>query len=181
MTAKSRSMEFFSSAVFWGVIVLLIGVSIILKAAFNVSFPFVRILIGIFFIWLGFKVMFGIRFTNSSYSIAFSNGTLKHDAKHDDYSVTFGNATFDFTDVVITDKDQRAKVSTIFGNGTVIVSSLTPVEFEMSTAFGQVQSPGNSANGFGKSRWTSPGGDLSKPHLVIEGNAVFGKLELVTR
>jgi predicted membrane protein len=174
-------MEPFSTAIFWGIVIALIGVSIIMKEVFEVSFPFFRILFGVFLLWLGVKVMFGIRFKNTEHSIAFDNRTLKYDTEHNEYQVVFGNATFDFTDVVISDETQKAGVKTIFGNGTVLVNSLTPVEFKMNTAFGQVQSPGNSANGFGNSAWVSPGCDLSKPHLVIEGNAVFGKLELKTK
>jgi predicted membrane protein len=174
-------MEPFSTAIFWGIVIALIGISIIMKEVFQVSFPFFRILIGVFLLWLGVKVMFGIRFKNTEHSIAFENRTLKYDKAHNEYQTVFGNATFDFTDVVVTDQTVKVEVKAIFSGGTVVVNTLTPVELKMSTAFGQVQSPGNSANGFGNNSWVSPGCDLSKPHLVIEASAVFGRLELQTR
>lgn len=39
---------------------MLIGLSIIVRVVFNVDFPVLKILIGLFFIYLGFKIMFGI-------------------------------------------------------------------------------------------------------------------------
>lgn len=171
-------MEIFSSSVFWGLVVVLIGLSIVFKQVFHFSIPVIRILIGLFFIWLGLKIMFGIRFTNTAGNVIFSESSQKFNSATKEYSVAFGNGLFDFSDIVVGSENVQVEVNSVFGNAEITVNSLTPVEFRMTAAFGQTESPDNSVNGFGENKWFTPGCDTNTPRLIIKGSAVFGKLEL---
>ena len=52
-----RPMSFLSTAAFWGVIIVLIGLSIILREVFHVNIPFVRIIFGVLLIYWGVKII----------------------------------------------------------------------------------------------------------------------------
>ena len=47
------------AGIFWGAFLLLLGVALIVKVVFNVDFPVFKVLIGIFLVLLGLKVIFG--------------------------------------------------------------------------------------------------------------------------
>ncbi len=172
-------MELFSSAVFWGIIIILIGLSLIFKEVFQFSIPVVRILFGLFFIWLGFKVIFGIKFKSAENQSLFNSSPLiNYNVEQKEYNTLFGNSTFDLRDLTISGENKKVEVNVIFGNGKILLDKTTPVKYKMSTAFGTAVSPGNSVNGFGENTWKSPGFDENSPHLTIKGSAVFGRLEL---
>ena len=50
------------AGLFWGAFLLLLGVALIIKVVFNVDFPVFKVLVGIFLVLIGFKVLFGRTF-----------------------------------------------------------------------------------------------------------------------
>ena len=47
------------AGIFWGIILILIGLGIVIRVVFNIDFPVFKFLVAIFFIFLGLRMMFG--------------------------------------------------------------------------------------------------------------------------
>src|SRR5260221_11993184 len=89
-------MSFFSSAVFWGVIVILVGLSIILKAVFGIHIPFLPIIFGLIIIYWGVRILTGGVFSFSrSNSAVFSEAHINYDDTQGDYNIVFGSGVID--------------------------------------------------------------------------------------
>ena len=52
-------MRFLSSGIFWGFIIILFGIVILIKTVFHINIPFFRILIGILIILFGISFIVG--------------------------------------------------------------------------------------------------------------------------
>jgi len=69
-----------SSAVFWGVLIIIFGLSIILKEVFHINFPFLRVIFGIFLIFWGIKVISGSSWKNKNEDSAiFTSANMNYD------------------------------------------------------------------------------------------------------
>jgi len=160
-------MGFLSSAFFWGGLVVLVGLSIILNSL-GVRIPLVRIAIGLFFIWLGVSfIVGGFRRTIERRVAA----TGPHE-----YNAVFGSTVFDLTGIRPGDKDERVEVNAIFGQARVIVDLNTPVRVEGSAAFGQIRFPDAGSVSFGDRVYDTPRYRGGEPALVIKAAAVFGQV-----
>ena len=91
------------SKVFWGVVVLLIGISIIAQAVFKINLPVFKIVFGLILLYAGFKVLagaFGFKSTPKQESASvFSSQRVSVDQFRDnvEYSSVFGSQEVDFT------------------------------------------------------------------------------------
>jgi len=47
------------AGLFWGLILILIGIGIVIRVVFNIDFPVVKFLIAFFFIFIGIKILGG--------------------------------------------------------------------------------------------------------------------------
>ena len=56
---REMKMGFLFSGIFWGVILILLGLAMIIKVVFNVSLPIFRIVFAIIFVYIGFKILVG--------------------------------------------------------------------------------------------------------------------------
>jgi hypothetical protein len=50
--------NFLSSGAFWGVVIVLVGVGLILREVFHIQFPFLRLLFGLLLIYWGVKIIY---------------------------------------------------------------------------------------------------------------------------
>lgn len=172
----------FSSGAFWGVVIVLIGVGLILREVFHINFPFLRLLFGLLLIYWGVKIIYdGFGKPTRRDHEMFSNDSHAYDGSRRDYNIVFGNSTIDFFKMEEPVADSRCEVSAVFGNAIVLINENLPVKVKMDAAFGQVIAPGKSVSGFGENEYTTSSYDPSKPALVIEADAVFGKVEIRSR
>src|SRR5438128_1704429 len=137
MPNRYHTMSFFSSAVFWGVIVILVGLSIILKAVFGIHIPFLRILFGLILIYWVIRIIsdgaFGFRRTGNS--AVFGEAHINYNEKQQDYNIVFGSGVVDLFKMDSSLTNKRIEVNVVFGNGTVILNDSIPILVEVSSAF----------------------------------------------
>jgi len=175
-------MNFFSSAVFWGVIVILVGLSIILKAVFGIHIPFVRIIFGFIFIYWGVRMITGGAFGFSrGNSAIFNQAHMNYDESQRDYDIIFGNGTVDLFKMEANQTNKRIEVNVVFGNGTVILNDSIPTLVEMNSVFGAATSPDKTVNAIGKTTFTTSAYKANEPYVFIKASVVFGKLDVQTR
>ena len=109
------------SGLFWGIILIIIGISLIIKIVFNIDFPIFKILIAFFFIYLGLKIMLGDGFKffhgrNTETDVVFGESNFNSVNHGKDYNVVFSKGSFDLRNIVLNDSGPTyVKINTVFG------------------------------------------------------------------
>ncbi|MBN2275104.1 MAG: hypothetical protein JXK95_12275 [Bacteroidales bacterium] len=168
-----------SCSIFWGIILILIGLSLILKVVFNVDFPFFKFLFAFFLIYLGIRIFIGKDFrlfsdVNDEHTVIFSQRTINNVTDGKEYNVIFGSGIFDLRDYQsIPNEDINIKLNTIFGNTEVLINDSIPLEIEAHTVFAGSRMPDGNVSAFGEVKFKNDS-YIKSPLLKIESNTVFG-------
>lgn len=176
-------MQMFTSGLFWGTLLIIIGLSVILKAIFGINLPIIRILLGVLIIYLGMRVIIGgfsktVDFGEDAF---FGNSHLTFTQEQKDYSILFGTGTIDLRPVKDSDKKERINSGIIFGKSTIILPKGEPFKVDLSAAFGKVELDEKSINGIGDTVWYSPEYKDSEESNTLKASAVFGSMEIVRK
>lgn len=176
-------------SMFWGIVIIVIGLSVLLGAVFGINLPILKILFGVFLVYMGIKVIFG------SFSWNFSFGTDKRSTDYEavfsksqftypnskaskEYVTVFGNSRLDLTNV--TDIQGVALESvTVFGESEILVKKGTPLKVESNTVFAKSELPGKNLSAFGQLNYITPGLKDTDPALTLKVTAVFGSVKII--
>ena len=166
--------------VFWGAALIVVGVWFIVRRYVPVHIPVIRIIIAVFFVYIGIRVLVGVPSIRDRNTVVFSDSNLRYQPgeERDDYNIIFGNGNVDFTDFTTADGSLRAQVNVVFGNGTLRINPEAPVRVRMSSAFGTVEAPNGRSVAFGESVYSTPAYRENAPALEIRASAVFGRLRI---
>jgi predicted membrane protein len=161
---------FISSKLFWGAIVVIVGLVIIANAIFNINIPVFKVLLGIFFIYLGVKMLLELKpnsVNNSSNVSVFNEGSFEGTTLDDkEFSAVFGKQTIDLRTVEFPNIS-KIEVNAVFGSSTLYLPQGINAEIEQTAVFGSVYDRRNALNQTGDKI------------LKIEANAVFGKVVII--
>jgi len=171
-------MCFFTSGVFWGSLLVLWGVSMILNAVFHVNIPFFRIAFALIVIWFGVRLLLGGRCWKTGHSAVFTGAEYKPDKVQGEYSAVFGNLAVDLSGARLEGEVTRSEVNTVFGSGQVKLGSKYPVRIRASSAFGNVKLPDGRTIAFGDAKWENRTAKSGEKVLELKVNAVFGQVEI---
>ncbi len=175
-----------SATLIIGIILILLGLSAILKVIFNVDFPVFKIAVAAFFIYIGIRLLtngtFGFHCDKSDEnSVIFGERTITNVEDGKEYNVIFAGAVYDLNNVTLEPgKNKHIKLNTIFGGSKLLLNKNIPVKINSNTVFGGTSMPNGNNNAFGESQYrTDTLANDSLTHLVIEANTVFGGLKVV--
>jgi len=180
--SNSKPMVFLSSAAFWGIVIVLFGLSIILREVFHIHFPIFKIVIGGLLIYWGAKMIAGglSRSSPSGNEAVFGNSDMADDGIRKEYNIVFGNANIDLFKMEFKES-RKIEVNVVFGRGILVLNDSIPVMVEMNSVFGSSEAPDRSSTALGKTTYTTSAYKAGEPHVFIETNVVFGKLEIQTK
>jgi predicted membrane protein len=169
-------------SLFWGLLLVVLGLSLIFRIVFNIDFPLFKIFIAFVLIFFGVKLLFGsfrepIIETKDS-DVVFSEKQFSNPENNRDYSVVFGKGVYDFRDIDLKNEKQRVKISTVFGASVIKINKATPVKIKVESAFAGTELPNGNSAAFGSTTYTSPDFDSEKPYLEIKLEVVFGGCEV---
>lgn len=158
-------MDIFFGNFFWGILIILLGISIILKG-FGISLPLVKVFFAIIIIMFGIKLLIGgkasIRVSGKHHhkgnSVVYSNN-------HGEYTMVFSSGVIDLTDMPEDARD--LEVTVVFGSATVYLPSDVDFDIDPTTVFGATVMP----------RKVRLAVTANSRKVAIESNAVFGRLE----
>jgi hypothetical protein len=135
------------SGLFWGTIIILFGLSIIVKHVFHIDIPVFKILIGLILIAIGLKILFintgAVHFrkiNKEGNKIVFTSGSFDFDPEQSEYNVVFGKSVLDMTSLNES-IDKRIKLNSVFGEIEVYINNNTIVRINSSSVFGNVSAP----------------------------------------
>lgn len=171
------------SGLFWGLLLIIIGISLILKVVLRIDFPIMKVLLAFLFFYMGFKILFG-NFGNcsvkSKHQNVFSEAQYKDIIQPEkEYQVVFGKGYFDFRNVQLPESGYvEVKVSSVFGGSEIILARETPVRIKADAAFSGTQLPNGNTAAFGTINYESENFDESKPYLYLKTEVVFGGVDI---
>lgn len=174
-------MGFLTSAVFWGIVIILFGLSLIIKEVFHINIPIFKIVFGLLLIYWGFRVLLSGIYKNGfskDQDVVFGNKKFEYVETINSYDIVFGSGVIDLFKISENELSRTIKVDVVFGNGTILLNENIPTLVKMETAFGSVQAPGNSVNGFGEKVFTNATYSPEKPHLLVKASSVFGRIDI---
>ena len=166
------------AGLFWGLILIVIGLSIIFRIFFDINV--FRIVIAIVFILIGIKILIGrpvFHSTESENDVFFGEkmiSSMPEDGMT--YNTIFGKTIYDFRDINMVDQDTRISVSTVFGSTDILLPPSVPVKIKADAAFAEAKMPNNNTVAFGSITYVSDNVTDTTLVLQIDAHVVFGAL-----
>jgi predicted membrane protein len=150
-----------------------------------VDFPVFKVLVGIFLILLGIKVLFG-RFVFPSHHFRpeetiFNERTYDDPESGKDYTVLFARGVYDFTNVDLSKGSFHTKISTVFGGTQIIIPRDAPVRIKADAVFAGAELPDGNTAVFGSSVYESESWSPDSASINIKVDVVFGGVQVIRR
>jgi predicted membrane protein len=169
------------AGLFWGIILIIIGLSIIFRMFFDISV--FRILIAVVIILFGIRILIGkpnLFSKHQDNQVIFGEKNVQSTpVNNSEYNTIFGKSVYDFRQISnLSPGRTKLEVNTIFGNTEIILPNNIAVKIKADAVFGSAIMPNGNTIAFGTLYYNSPESDTSSSHLYIEANVVFGSLEI---
>lgn len=175
-------MPFIFSSLFWGVMLLLLGASMILRAVFNLDIPVFRIIFALVIIYFGVKLLIGRHaFKSSDNYTMFRNTSSKISDLGEDYSIIFGKSNIDLTQVDLSTSVQKTSVDIIFGSANILIDPDIPMKINISTIFADCKLPQRNINFFGDSEYKTPSYVAGENFLELNIDVIFGNAVVIAK
>jgi len=170
------------AGLFWGIILIALGLSIIFKVIFGISI--FRIVIAAAFILLGIVILIGKPSFNSKRDdrdVIFGEKKYKmSQMQNSEYNTIFGKTVYDFRDIdSLPPGKTKLKFNTIFGSTDILLPSNIPVQIKADAVFSAAKLPNGNTVAFGNASYKSASSDTSSSSLYIETSVVFGGINFV--
>ena len=166
--------------IFWGTLLIVIGVWFILRRALPVHVPVIRIVIAVLLVYAGVRILVRGPVTPEGTTAVFSESVMRYSpSQAREYNLIFSRGSVDLSGAHPATQTIHAEVNVIFGSGRLHIAASDPVRVAMSAAFGAVESPGGGSVAFGDTVYTTPSYRDGAPALDIHATAVFGRLQIV--
>lgn len=175
-------MGFVFTGVFWGVVLILIGLGVIINVVFGVKIPIFRTIFALFLIYLGIQMLTGTSFWNKSKKTAiFEEKAIEVTTASDKYDVVFGKGEIDLSGIELKEHNVRVDINTVFGGSVIKINPALPTRIVASSAFGGAHLPDGNMVAFGQYTYKTENFKSAEKHLLIHASVVFGGLEFVTK
>lgn len=173
------------AGIFWGILLILIGLGIVIRVVFNIDFPLIKFVIAFLFIFIGIKIIFGnfrawdgkVDESTTIFSESRIDGMGE---KYKEYNVIFGSSIIDLREIDLSEESKELKVNTIFAGTVIKIDDKTPVKIKADAVFAGADLPKGNASVFGTSRYESETYKPDTNYLYIRADVVFGGLEIKT-
>jgi predicted membrane protein len=165
------------SGVFWGLILVLWGISIIIKVVFNIDLPVIRILFAILLIYWGLKMLFGVSFKSNHESkfTVMENGRI-HPQR--EYNIIFGKDKIDLSNLDFPTNTTKIEIDVVMGKGIVHLNPEVPIKLKVETVLAEARLPEKNLSFWGDTLIFSPAYQPDKPYYLIELDVVMGNAEV---
>ncbi|MGC8803613.1 MAG: hypothetical protein ACP5PS_07580 [Bacteroidales bacterium] len=176
-------MSKMGTGAFWGILLIIIGLSIIIKIVFNIDFPIFKILIAFFFIYLGLRILIGNTFRpfhadKNEHTVIFGERVFLRPEPGMEYNVVFGKALFDWQHYRPDSTNNQhidVKINTVFGSSEMLLPPDMPVRIDASAAFGEARMPNGNTATFGNTSYVADSAEANaNGQLNIRADVVFG-------
>lgn len=173
------------AGIFWGLLLILIGIGIVIRVVFNIHFPIVKFIIAFFFIFIGIRMLIGNFSTcnnnGDDHTTIFSESKIQgFEGNFKEYNVIFGSSVIDLRDVDLSAGSKELEVNTIFGETVIKIDQSTPIRIKAEAVFGSAKLPNGNTASFGTTTYESENFERDTNHIYIKSDVVFGSFEVKT-
>jgi len=166
--------------IFWGALLIILGVWFIVRRSLPVHIPVIRVIVAVLLVYAGVRILARGPVSTDRNTAVFSESTMSYSADRGrEYNLIFSSGVVDLSQAAPAGASIHAEVNVIFGSGTLRLNPSLPVRVNMSSAFGAVESPNGRSVAFGDMVYTTPSYRDGAPALEIRATAVFGRLRIV--
>ena len=168
---------------FWGVLLVLIGLAAIFRVVFDVNL--FGVMFAVFLIFIGISLLVGkpwmFHRDKRPNDIMFEERSFhEQPADNSEYNVIFGKSVYDFRNVTFPEnRPVRVKLNTVFGNTVIRINRNTPVKIKSDAVFASSSMPDGNSVAFGSIQYVTDTFSVSPNHLYIEAPVVFGAIQVV--
>ena len=170
------------AGVFWGALLIVIGLALIIRFVFNVDFPVFKVIFAFFFIYIGIRILLGstdlFRFQTSADDVIFNEKNFYKPEHNKEYNVVFGKGVFDFTDLDLSQGSVNVKIGTVFGASEIRIDRDMPVRIEADAVFSGAVMPNGNTAVFGSSSYESESFSRDTNHLKIKLDVIFSGVDV---
>ena len=163
-----------------GIVLILLGISLLLKAVFGIDIPLLRFAMAGLLIYAGVSLLSGSKKPCSGAdkkNIFFSEQTVVVNGTQPScFTVCFGKATIDCTDMTPSPNSPLI-ASVTCGAATIKIDKNMPIKIVINTCLASVDLPTNDTVAVGTYTYFSHD-QLIKPLLTIEATVVMGSLKV---
>lgn len=173
-------MKFLFTGIFFGTLLVLWGLSLIIETIFGISVPIVKIGFACLLIYGGLILIKGMYEASQQKTIFFSQESVGADqAKtQNSYKIVFGQGTIDLSDIADTSADViNVQIYTLFGKAILKINPNIPTIVNATSVFSSVTFPDKTIISLGNYRYSSSNAE-HKPKIVVDATAVFSALEV---
>jgi hypothetical protein len=176
---EMKMMNLFDG-IFWGVVLIALGVWFLVRKYVPVNIPVFRIIIAVFFVYLGVRVLVHGPAVRDKNTVVFSQSEMSYGSgeKGNEYNMIFSSGNVDLSGIPVGDRSVSAEVNAIFASATLRLSPTVPARVHMTSAFGSVHSPDGRSVAFGDMVYVTPAYKAGAPALEVKAAAVFGSLRI---
>lgn len=178
---------------FWGILLILIGLTYIARQVFNIYFPLGTLIVAFALIYWGislitgnsgkrehhFHVNEGNYHNGNEQNMIFSNCDMKANSEQDKYNLIFSSGTIDFRTMQIPLENRNLKIDVIFSKGLIRINPDIPAIFKVDSAFASARFPNNTQISFGNYTYKTRSYKEGMPHLYIKVDVVFGSADFI--
>ena len=168
--------KFLFNPVFWGILLIFIGLSFLINTLLPIKIPVFSILISLVFIYFGVKLIRG------NYSILktnnlniFGSHKLVFDTEFNEYSNVFGETLLDLSQIKLTE-NINLEINCLFGEFKIKLPEGVNYFIDSNTVLGKTSIFEKSTDGFGSQKYNSTNFEQNKPVLHIVSKVVLGNI-----
>ncbi|HAV92624.1 TPA: hypothetical protein DCW38_05525 [candidate division WOR-3 bacterium] len=168
------------SGVFWGFLLIILGILVILKNLLHLQIPVFKLIMGVFLVYLGISMLVGGFKKSTGKDIIFSSSEVTAESDVNEHNVIFGSGVIDFSNLELSDTVREYEINVIFSSAELIINPAVPVFIKTSAVFASSKLPDGKSVYFGKGEYNSMQDSAIKP-IMIDANVVFGSLDAVNK
>lgn len=173
-------MRFLSSGIFWGFIVILFGVGILLKSVFHVNIPFFKILIGIIVILFGVSIIFNAINSTRRNNTVFREYNFNFGTIEKEYNIVFSKGVFDFTNFNFSNYNgEFIKINSAFSKSEIYLSRNFEYEIRADSVFGVVRLPNGESVSFGNIARLENAENSGLKRINLHVSSVFSETKIL--
>ena len=171
-------MRFLSSGIFWGFIIILFGIGILLKSVFHINIPFFKILVGIIVILFGISIIFNA--INSRKTAVFGDYNFKSGFVEKEYNIVFSKASMDVANFDFSNYNgEFIKINSVFSSTEIYLSRNFEYEIRADSAFGVVRLPNGEGVSFGNIARLENTENSELKRINLHVSSVFGEVKIL--
>ena len=162
--------------IIWGTILVLLGLSLILKSLFHITIPLLRPFVGCVLVYFGLSIMMD-PFNESSdkKTVMFGKSIVQAHEEVTTYNITFASGVIDLSALPM-NHAKEITVNIVFGAAELLLNETVPTKVTVNALCARAELPDETLVSFGRNTYKTI--TDQEPLLIIHLNVVFGNVDL---